>query len=271
MGYQMLALDMDGTLLDRQLKISPKTVARIQSAREQGVQIVIATGRMFRAIVPYLKQLELVDDPAIVYNGAMVKSLHSKNPTAHHPLSLDAALQVANLVEGAGSQLNVYLDDLLYVRQRTPEVCRYMELTGVDSTVVGPIGRFFAENQLKSGPTKLLVIHDNLAEMEILRQRLRTAFGQILTITNSKPYFVEITAKNISKGTALAELAQLAGYSAKEVIAIGDSYNDLSMVKWAGLGVAVGNGVAELKEVADYVTSSCDQDGVAQVIEEFIL
>lgn len=271
MGYQMLALDMDGTLLGRDLKISSRTVARIQAAREQGVKIVIATGRMFRAIVPYLQQLKLADDPAIVYNGAMVKTLNSTKPLVHHPLSINHALRVANSVEAAGSQLNVYLDDFLYVRQRTPEVLRYMKLTGVDSTVVGPLGEFFANNQLSTGPTKLLVIHDHLAEMKKLRRALEAEFGDILTITSSKPYFIEITAKNISKKTALADLAQSAGCRQEEVIAIGDSFNDLSMVEWAGLGVAVLNAVPDLKNVADYVTSSCDQDGVAQVIEKFIL
>ncbi len=271
MRYRMIALDMDDTLLGSDLKISPDTVDRIRQAKEKGVQIVIATGRMFRAIIPYLQELNLEVDPVIVYNGAMVKRLSDSKPMVHHPIPVDLAREVANCIERAGSQVNVYLDDQLFVRAKTPEVLRYMKKTRVDSTEVGPIGEFFNEGFAGQGPTKMLVIHYDLTEIDQLRKDIQDKFGDILTITGSKPYFIEITKRGISKGYALAELAKISGYTAEQVIAIGDGLNDLSMVKWAGLGVAVANAHPDLQKAANYVTSSCDEEGVTQVIDKFIL
>lgn len=265
MKYRMLAIDMDDTLLGQDLKISAGTVERIQKAKEKGVRVVIATGRMFQAIIPYLRQLELTD-PAIVYNGAMVQRLEDEQPEVHHPVPVKLGRELANRVEDMDSQLNAYIHDQLFVRKRTPQVFRYMEATGVDSTEVGLLGEYLQQN-----PTKLLVIHDNLDEIEEMQQTLTQEFGEQLSIFRSKPNYIEVTAKGISKGKALAELAQKMGIDQSQVIAIGDSQNDLEMIKWAGLGVAVANARPEVKEVADFVTGSCEEDGVAQVIDRFIL
>lgn len=265
MKYRMLALDMDDTLLGHNMQISKRTVEKIQQAKAAGVRVVIASGRMFRAILPYFRQLELTD-PAIVYNGAMVRQPDAAEPILHNPIPLELARQVAQRVEECGSQLNAYIGDWLYVRKQTPEVLRYMEKTKVDSTEVGPIGDFLEEE-----PTKLLVIHYNCDEIEALRTQLKTEFKDQLSITQSKPYFIEIMAQGVSKGHTLAKLSQQMGYSQEEVIAIGDGLNDVEMIQWAGLGVAMANGVPELRNVADYVTTSCDEDGVAGVIDRFIL
>lgn len=265
MQYRMLALDMDDTLLGHDLQISERTVEAIRQAKTAGVHVVISSGRMFRAILPYFRQLELTD-PAIVYNGAMVCRPDQANPLVHYTIPLELARQVAKRIEEFGSQVNVYIDDWLYVREQTPEVLRYMEKTRVDSTSVGPIATW-----LQVEPTKLLVIHDHREEIEALRGLLKAEFGNQLSITQSKPYFIEIMAQGISKGRTLAKLAQQLGVHQREVIAVGDGLNDLEMVQWAGLGVAVANAIPKLHEVADYVTTSCDEEGVVKVIERFIL
>lgn len=265
MRYKLLAIDVDDTLIGSDLKISEETFNKIQEAKQAGVQVVIATGRMFKAIIPFLNQLDL-PGPAIVYNGAMVKCLADTNPIAQSPIPVEDAREIAKTIEELGFQLNAYLNDQLYVRKRTAEVLRYMERTGVDSIEVGPIGEF-----LEEAPTKLLVIHYNRPEIEELKLKLRELFGDRTNITGSKPYFIEITAKGISKKKALADLASSLGIKAEEVIAIGDGLNDLEMVKWAGLGVAVANAHRDLKNVADYITGSCNDNGVAQVIEKFII
>lgn len=265
MKYRMLALDMDDTLLGRDLRIGQQTAERIRQAKEAGVRVVISSGRMFRAILPYFRQLELTE-PAIVYNGALVCQPDGEEPLFHHTIPLEPAREIARCVEEFGSQLNAYIGDWLYVRKQTPEVLRYMERTRVDSTEVGPISDFLREE-----PTKLLVIHDDPTEIEVLRTRLKAEFGDQLAITQSKPYFIEIMARGVSKGQSLAKLARQMGMEREEVIAVGDGLNDLEMVQWAGLGVAVANAVPELRRAADFVTTSCDEEGVAHVIDRFIL
>lgn len=265
MNYRMLAVDMDDTLLGKDLQISARTVECIRLAREVGVKVVISSGRMFRAIVPYMRQLELTD-PAIVYNGAAVYRLDEAGPLINHIIPVEIARAIARRVEEMGSQLNAYINDQLYVRRITPEVGRYMKRTRVESTVVGPMGDF-----LQVGPTKLLVMHDNLREIAEIKANLLREFGDLVAITGSKPYFIEIMQKGISKGRALAELAASFDFAAAEVIAVGDGLNDMEMVQWAGLGVAVANAHPDLKAAANYITASCDEEGVAQVIREFIL
>lgn len=265
MSYRMLAVDMDDTLLGKDLQVGARTVERIRLAREAGVKVVIASGRMFRAIVPYLRQLELTD-PAIVYNGAAVYRLGESEPLVNHTIPVEIARDIAHRVEELGSQINAYINDGLFVRQITPQVGRYMKRTRVECTVVGPVGDF-----LKVGPTKLLVMHDNLREIALIRSNLQAEFGDLVAITGSKPYFIEIMQKGISKGRALAELAASFGFEAAEVIAVGDGMNDMEMVQWAGLGVAVANAHPNLQAAANYITASCDEEGVAQVIDEFIL
>lgn len=274
MDYKLLAIDMDDTLLGDDLKISERTQERIRLARDMGVRVIISTGRMFRSIVPFIKELEL-DGPSLVYNGAMVNKLNDEKPLLHYPIPSQYAVQISNIVEEAGFQLNAYVDDKLYVRKRTPEVLDYMDRTGVDSTEVGPIGDFLAGNSAVNAkvrnPTKLLVIHTDIPEINEMKEKLKDEFGDELSITGSKPYFIEITAKDISKGNTLAELAEMFDIDREEVIAIGDGMNDYEMIQWAGLGVAVENAHPDLKEEADYVTASCNDDGVAQVIDKFIL
>lgn len=262
--YRMLAIDLDDTLLNCQLKITPLTKEYIQRARDAGVHVTLATGRMFRSALPYARELGL-DLPLITYQGALVKEAISEEEILHLPVPLKLAQEVIQWVKGLGLHINVYVNDNLYVEKLTPEAETYRRISGVAAYQVGDLLGF-----LQQDPTKILVV-GNEVTLDNLWQEMGQHFGKSLHITKSKPHFLEFSHPMATKGHALDILAQRWKLTRDQIIAIGDSYNDLEMVEYAGLGVIMGNACEIVKAKADYVTCSNDEDGVAEVIRKFIL
>ncbi|MCK8824072.1 Cof-type HAD-IIB family hydrolase [Fuchsiella alkaliacetigena] len=264
--YKLLAIDIDDTLLSDELVLTSEIKQTIQAAITQGVEVTLATGRMYSSALPYAQQLEL-QAPIITYNGALVKSPVSKEVFKHQPISLELAQQVATLAASEDWHLNIYQDDQLYVNKMGVEVKEYEQIAGIKATLIeGALADF-----LTTAPTKLLVLAKDFEEARQINLKLQEVFAERLSVTKSKDRFVEIMQAGVSKGVALLDLARDLGIDYKEVIAIGDSLNDLEMIKEAGLGVAVANANPELKEEADYITASNEENGVAEVIKKFIL
>ncbi|MGB9803670.1 Cof-type HAD-IIB family hydrolase [Desulfofundulus sp.] len=265
--YRLLAVDLDDTLLGKDLQISEKNRRALALARRAGVVVTLATGRMYRATLPYARALE-IDAPLITYQGALVKHAVTQEVVAHRPVPLAFALDIISRVRTRGYHINIYLDDHLYVERHTEESKLYQSISGVEATAVGPLVPFLKE--AGQDPTKVLVIARE-EELDELALQLRPLYGDDLHITKSKPYFLEFSHPRATKGDALAAVAAAYGFKREEVIAVGDSYNDLEMIEWAGLGVAVANARPQVKARADYVTASNEDGGVARVVEKFIL
>jgi len=262
--YRMLAIDLDDTLLNSQFKISPRNKEYIRRAREAGVHVTLATGRMYCSALPYARELD-INLPLITYQGALVKEAGSGETLIHRPVPLELARQVIRQVKPLGYHINVYVDDNLYVEKITPEAEMYQRISGITARPVGDLLTF-----LKEPPTKVLIV-GGVQELDALGQEMRRQFGRTLHITKSKPHFLEFSHPEATKGHALDTLARRWGLTPDQVIAIGDAPNDLEMIAYAGLGVVMDNARTEIKEKADYVTRSNDEDGVAEVIGKFIL
>lgn len=266
--YKLLALDLDDTLLDDSLSVSADDAQALAAAQDAGVMVVLATGRMFRSALPYARQLQ-TGGPIIAYQGALVKDWRREEIIVHNPVPLALALELISTIErDYGYHINVYLDDVLYVARLTPESERYTAISRVEACPVGDLLSFLQRRG--QDPTKVLVIADP-DQLDELQQRMRPVYGSCLHITKSKPYFLEFSHPLAHKGAALAGLAARYGYGREEVIAMGDSYNDVEMLRWAGLGVAVANARPEALAVAAYVTSAPVGQAVAEVVEKFIL
>ena len=261
--YKFVAIDLDDTLLDHDLKISDRARLAIGRAKQKGIYVTLSTGRMYRSALPYAKELQ-IDMPIITYQGALVKNPRSNETLAHYPLALDYARKVISRVKSLGYHINIYINDTLYIEKRTPHSDRYEKISGIASQPVGDLLTF-----LKEDPTKLLVSAEE-HQLDRLTEEFGHMFGENVHITKSKPYFLEFSHPLGTKGHALSVLAEKYGVLREEVIAIGDSYNDLEMIDYAGLGVIVNNARQELKKHADYVTTAPSGDGVAEVIEKFI-
>ncbi len=268
MAYKILAIDMDDTLLNDQREISQANQAALAAAQDKGVKVIISTGRMYSSVGPYLKQLNLTG-PTITYNGALVKEAANDKTLYHHSISQADALKVIEVVKQKDLHLNLYLNDQLYVNKLESEAKYYQEIAGVKAHLIKRDLESFLKS--KQTTTKAVIVEQDLAKAENLLAEFKSMFKEKLNVFTSKSPFIEFTCQGVSKGSALKQLAKDLAVKQEEIIAIGDSYNDLEMIDYAGLGVAVANAREELKERADYITSTNNQSGVAKVIEKYII
>ncbi|WP_138495247.1 Cof-type HAD-IIB family hydrolase [Paenibacillus pinistramenti] len=243
MKYRMLALDMDGTLLNGNHQISPETAKWIHKASEAGVHVCLSTGRAYNEAAPFGAELGL-DTPMITVNGSEVW----KNPRELYHRELLGPELVEKMHRLSLSKevwFWAYSVEGLYNKENWRE--------GV-----------IQENQwLKFGYN----IHDDQIRHEVMME-LQNMGG--LEITNSMPWNIEVNPQGISKASGIQTVCGLLGVDISETIAVGDSLNDLAAIQAAGLGVAMGNAQIAVKENADYVTASNDDDGIVEVIRKFI-
>lgn len=265
---RILALDLDDTLLRSDLSISYRTRSAIKRTEQEGVTVVLASGRIPAAMDRFSRLLGLHKRPGflICNNGAIIKE--SQTGKVIHEVRLEAkiALAVCDLADAEGFPMQIYEEDIMYVSRQNEYSGYDQKLTGLRQVVVENFRAMVGD-----GCYKLIIPGDPmlLGHVESL---IRTYLHDQITIFTSRPYFLEIMPKDTDKGTALAKIADLLGVGADEALAIGDSRNDEAMIRWAGIGVAMANGVEQIKNIADIVTDrSNDDDGVAEVIEKYFL
>ncbi|MDH7577949.1 MAG: Cof-type HAD-IIB family hydrolase [Bacillota bacterium] len=264
-NVKLVAIDLDDTLLRDDLTISPRTRAAVQAVKERGIAVTLATGRMFRSARPYARQLGF-DLPLITYQGALVKSAFSEEVVYHCPLSAGVARRVIAFGRLKKVQVNFYLDDELYVERVTPRGFHYASFAGVPCHQVADL-----ESLLEQGnPLKLLLIEAEPV-LDEFAQELKEILGEEAHLTKSKPSYLEVIHPQATKGRALRELAAWLDVGRDEVMALGDSFNDLEMLEFAGVSVAVANARPEVRCRTRYVTLSNNEDGVAVALETFIL
>jgi Cof subfamily protein (haloacid dehalogenase superfamily) len=267
-AVRLLALDLDDTLLRSDLTISYQTRNAIKKAEEAGVIVVLASGRIPAAMDQFAGLLGMHKKAGylICNNGTLIKESHTGKTVYEIRMDVKTALTAFDLADAEGFPLQIYEDDIMYVS-------RHNEYTGYDQKLTG-LRQVVVENfraMVGGGCHKLLIPGDPklLVPLESI---LRTYLGDSITIFTSKPYFLEILPANTNKGTALEKVAEFLGINQKDVMAIGDSMNDEAMLKWAGMGVAMANSDDRIKNIADLVTTrDNDDDGVAEVIEKYIL
>lgn len=262
MKYKLVVLDLDGTLLDDSNTISERTAADIAYICEQGIKVIIATGRMLISAMPYVQQLNL-SGPVITYNGAYIKDIEQDQVIYHKPVALNVALSITEDCKREDLHLNYYEDDRLYVEEKN-ELSRAYELSsGVEAEEVGSLSQFAAKD-----PTKLLVIENDRERHQHYLKYFQNKYEGQLEITESKKHYIEFTASNVSKGNSLKFLTQKLGYKQEEVIAVGDGGNDLHMIQWAGLGVAMADAAPGVKAAADMIAPVSEEEGVAVILEK---
>lgn len=260
---KLIAIDLDDTLLRNDLTISPRAKNAIWKAVELGTAVTLATGRMFRSALPFALELGL-DLPLITYQGALVKYADGRE-VYNRTLEMDAAMELLKFIKPYNYHINVYINDELYMEKDSPEGKRYLKIAKVPVHFVERL-----EDSVQMEPAKVVIIAEP-HNLEALHKDLDNNFAGRLNITKSKPHFLEISHLEATKGQALKRLAESRNLNADQVMAIGDSMNDLDMIQYAGLGVAMENAVCEIKMIAKYITKHNDDDGVAEAIEKFIL
>jgi Cof subfamily protein (haloacid dehalogenase superfamily) len=266
MTVKLVALDLDDTLLDCGLQISPRCIEAIQAVRRHGVIVTIATGRMFKSALPYARQLG-IDVPLITYQGAWVKNSLSGEVLYYRPVDRMLTRNIFQFFDSCGVHYHSYFDDNLCMESLTEEGQYYAQIAGVKPMLVHDLYRELEQRE----PFKIMGITFNERMLLDMELALKNGFGRQLYITRSKPNFIEVMHREATKANALQVVAEHYGVDRTEVMAIGDSYNDLDMLEWAGLGIAMGNAHKEVKEAADYVTTSNEEEGVAEALKRFVL
>jgi Cof subfamily protein (haloacid dehalogenase superfamily) len=227
------------------------------------VHVIVVTGRMFQAVLPFLRQADL-DDPVVCYQGALVADPVTREFLKHVTMPLPATLEAMDAVIDAGFHLNCYVDDELYVAEETPEAHAYADLNKVPMHVVGDLRTWLTRE-----PTKLVAVGDPDA-LDDLEDVLKPRFAGRLFVSKSLPHFLEFAHPEVSKGAGLQFVADRLGFTAAQTVACGDGENDRELLDWAAYPVAVANAHDEILRRAQLVVPDVEEEGVASLLEAYL-
>ena len=260
---KMIATDIDGTILKWGLDFSPAMKNCVKRLKEANIKMVLVTGRMHCATLPVAKELGL-DTPIISYQGGLIRTCDGKT-LFQETLNEDYAKEIIQWARENDIHINLYLDDKLYVEHDNEIVKSYTDGKFIDYTVCS-----FDDLEIKN-VNKILAIDLNDAEkvscwVNLLREKYPDLY-----IVKSTPYFCEIGSKDAKKSNGVHFLCHMWGIKPEDVLTIGDQNNDIDLVQCGGIGVAMGNGSPEIKECADFVTDTVDNDGFVEAINRFVI
>ena len=264
MKYKLMAVDVDGTLLDSSGNLTEETIKAIKLGVSKGLIFTICTGRPIQGVEYLNRKLDL-DLPFITYNGAMVVMGKSKEILYERRLSSKDAKDIIELGKKYGTTIIIWVDNKLFAFELNERVNQYKEKAKVEPILVDDV-----DELIKNGVTKILW-YDDAEKLEKYQSEVGNHLSNGVNYHTSLPIYLEFVDKSASKAIAMEKLGEHYGISQSEMIAVGDGFNDISMIKYAGLGVAMANSKDAVKELADYITLSNDEDGVAHVIYEFVI
>ena len=268
MKYKILVLDIDGTLTNSKKEITQRTKRAIRMAQEKGVVVVVASGRPSAGITHIADALELQKYGGYVlsFNGAVITNYRTKEVIFEKVLPDGAVPFLYEESKKSGITIVSYLDDVIITETLDN---KYVDIEAfINRMKVVKPDDFVGT--LRSPVTKCLMVGEPCI-LEQEERRLKKKVGEKLNVYRSEPFFLEIMPRNIDKAYSLGKLLKHLNLDREEMIACGDGFNDRSMIAFAGLGVAMCNAQPEVKEVADIVTLTNDEDGVAMVVEDYIL
>ena len=271
LDIQLLVLDIDGTIAGRSNEINEPVKQAIRSAQAKGIQVAIATGRMYCSALRFHQAVGSTL-PLLAYQGAWIQDPATEKIYQHLPVSRSTAEQLLDYFEtdALRSLLSVhfYLNDQLYVREITPETKIYAQRADIQPQAVGDLRKTLSDE-----PTKILALSDDTAIIDQLLGSLRQQYTPAeLYLTKSVATFFEATHPAVNKGEAVRYLAEeLLGLKSHNVMAIGDNFNDVEMLQYAGLGIAMENAPVEVQALAQWIAPTVEQDGAAAAIEAFVL
>ncbi|WP_164985227.1 Cof-type HAD-IIB family hydrolase [Ammoniphilus sp. CFH 90114] len=282
---KLIALDMDGTLLNHHQTVSPANVEAVRLAQSRGVEVVIATGRSYREALPLIKEAGL-HCPMLCVNGADIRTAEGKR-VAHFPIALDLYQQVASILKNTQLYYEVYTDEgtLTEDREKAMDiVLDYYKGTSLENNVDHL--HSLAQQRFTTGSVHLVesfshyltqheapvfkVMGYSIDPSRLAKARHLLSAVSGLAVSASAPINLEVNSELAQKGNAVQTYAESLGITLKDVMAIGDSFNDLSMLRIVGMPVAMGNAAEEVKAVCQFTTKTNEEDGVAFAIKRIL-
>ncbi|KAA6138487.1 haloacid dehalogenase [Clostridium sp. HMb25] len=267
-NYEIIVLDLDGTLTNRDKVITPKTKKALMEIQERGKKIVLASGRPTDGVMPLARELMLEKYGSYIlsFNGGMITNCRTGEVVFSRLLPVEANAKIIGLAEEERVTILTYDGHTLITNDAESPYSKLenkinsMEVRQIDdlkSYVTYPVPKF--------------LMMDDGDYLAMVEPRVKAAMGKNFSIYRSEPFFLEILPRGIDKAQSLARLLEILGLDKERMIACGDGYNDLTMIKFAGLGVAMENAVLPVRKAADYITMSNNDDGIAHVVEKFML
>lgn len=264
---KLIAVDVDGTLLNSKNEISPKTKDALIRAGETGHKVAIVTGRPTSGVGYLAKELEFEKYGGLLsnYNGGSITDFKTGEVISNHTLDLDLAKEILAKTKDLPLEILIPSGDKVISDSENKYLDIERDLLKIDVEAIEGL-----RDNINFAPNKIIFANDP----EILEEHLDFLFdtyGENTAQVRSQRFYYEIMPKGLSKGNSLLEIAKYYGIDQKDIIAFGDELNDETMIEIAGTGVAMGNAVEKIKEIADYVTLSNDEDGIAAYLEKFVL
>lgn len=268
MKYKMLVLDLDGTLTNNYKEITPRTKEALMQAQAKGVRVVLASGRPTYGITPIANELMLTSHGGFIlaFNGGKIIDYTSRETVFEQTIGKPEVEALYNAAEKAGLAILTYQDYGIVTTQKDNNYVEHEAF--INKLPVTQCDNFVEDLQYPIN--KCLIVGDPTPLHELELQLSKDLFGQV-EVYRSAGFFLECVPPGVDKAKSLERLLAMVNIDKDDVIAVGDGFNDLSMIEYAGLGIAMDNAPGEVKSRANFFTSSNDEDGVAKVIEKFIL
>ncbi len=266
MNYKLIALDIDGTLLNKEKKILPKTKQALIDAQKKGIKVVLSSGRPVPGMLGLSKELELekYGGYLISYNGGVVydlkndKEIYSKsiNPSDFQQIYDLSIIHNTNILTYKNNKVYAeFSDDYIEIECRINNM-EFVEVDNLLAEIDVCVPKF--------------IFTESGEYLEKIEPLIKSELSDKFSVTRSEPFFLEVMPEGIHKGSSLSRLAEILSIKQSEVMAFGDSYNDMTMIEYAGMGVAMGNAKPEVIEISDYITLSNDDNGIADAIEKLV-
>lgn len=275
-GYRLIAIDLDGTLLTSDKRITPRTRKVLHRAVETGMLILICTGRGLPQSMEVLEGID-IPMPLVLHNGAMIAEYPTGRVIERFPLRMDLAREAVGMMKEIGMTPAVYdyaAGEHLLVCEKgvchNPALSRYVEGKGETLRWVEDLAEYVDHDV-----TQVMTIDQKGLVLQAI-ERLERELLDVRIITSGRVYsdsfwFLEVLSREASKAKSLERLGEMYGISPSQMVAIGDNFNDLNMFRYVGLSVAMENAPEEVKSSADMIAPSNDEEGVAEVLERLIL
>jgi Cof subfamily protein (haloacid dehalogenase superfamily) len=265
--YKAVFLDMDGTLLKSDHSVSDETIRTIQTLIGKGISVVLVSARPINAVLPTWRHIGIPSHtPLITLNGSYI--VENGQPIFQAMVDLETTARVTEEVRPYKATIAYYLQREWFSEVKDAWTDHEQKIMDVP-VEVGPITSLIKDwDQRKIGPNKMMVMSepDNIAQIQ---KHLRGIYNGKLNIYPSKATYLEVMDSRGSKSNAVKFVSERLGLTPAEIIAMGDNYNDVEMIQFAGVGVAMGNAPDDIKAVADYVTDTNNNDGVRKAMEKF--
>ena len=268
MTIKLIAVDIDGTLLNSKREVTPAVAKAVKNARQAGVKVVIATGRPIAGVETLLEELDLrhPNDYVITFNGGLVQDTSTGDQIIREPMSYEDYMELQLLSRQLNIHFHAITKEGIYTANRN--IGRYTVHEA--SLVHMPLYYRTTEEMADKEIIKMMMIDEPEVLDEAITRIPKELYNRF-TIVKSTPFYLEFMPKTVSKGAAVLHLADKLGLSKDELMAIGDEENDRAMLEVVGNPVVMGNGTPAIKKIAKYITKSNDEDGVAYAIREWVL